>query len=76
MELAWIRNCSSSAVGNLIFNEGAAEQENLQFLWKRHDLKDFLNFNMNAIDSAFLTNEEKEELKKIVINSYNCKENI
>lgn len=38
--------------------------------------KDFLNFNMNAIDSAFLTNEEKEELKKIVINSYNCKENI
>ena len=38
--------------------------------------KDFLNFNMNAIDSAFLTNEEKEELEKIVINSYNCKENI
>lgn len=38
--------------------------------------KDFLNFNMNAIDSAFLTNEEKEKLKKIVINSYNCKENI
>ena len=33
-------------------------------------------FNMNAIDSAFLTNEEKEELNKIVINSYNCKENI
>ena len=46
MELAWIRNCSSSAVGNLIFNEGAAEQEDLQFLWKRHDLNDFLNFNI------------------------------
>ena len=37
MDWAWGRNCSSIWVGNLVFNEGAAKREDLQFLRKRHD---------------------------------------
>lgn len=55
---------------NTVSNISLSEEYNKLINEFNFTKEDFLKFNINAIDASFLSEEEKEVLRKIIINNY------